>query len=107
LASRLLPPPLVDRLLGKHPGAVELHGWDAPLGGERHERSLIHAEIGGRFLETQHVLGVHARSSSIFFLTVSSSASRARIRSRSCSIALLTGSGGSVCSLWMTPSTRC
>src|ERR687887_447353 len=106
-AGRLLAPPLVDGLLGKYPAAVELQARNPTLRGHDAQRGLIHGQVPRGLFQAQHVLRGHARSSlSTVLRSVSTSASRVRIRSTSCSSAFVTGSGRSV---WLrsTPSTRC
>lgn len=47
--SRLLPRPLVERLLGKHPVHVELYRWNAPLGGTKtrgEKRQTVCEQLG-------------------------------------------------------------
>src|SRR3989304_4769354 len=102
----LLAAPLVDGLLGEDPGAVELERGDAPLGRELREGVLVHGKVGRGFLDAQHVLRRHERSSSVRLRSVSTSASSERIRSTSCSSARLTGWGRPV---WFksAPPTRC
>src|SRR3990172_3932552 len=102
----LLAAPLVDRLLGEDPGAVQLERGDAPLGRQLREGVLVHREVRRGLLDAQHVLRRHEPSSSVRLRSVSTSASSERIRSTSCSSARLTGSGRSV---WLksSPPTRC
>src|SRR5687767_564297 len=98
-ALALLTPPLVDGLLGENPARLELQAGNAPLGGERGQRALVDGQVPRCLVDAQHVLRgrTHGRSSlSTVLRSVSSSASSVRIRSTSCSSALVTGSGRSV-----------